>query len=74
MTYRINAGELPEDHWFFSSDGGGRVIGEVCHFIDFLSRKESVYAFKLNASRLDIGSIDSYRKAEEALTLGENFF
>lgn len=36
-------------------------------FIDFLSRKEKVYAFKLNASRLDIGSIDSYREAEEAL-------
>ena len=38
------------------------------YFIDFLSRKEKVYAFKLNASRLDIGSIDSYREAEEALT------
>jgi len=38
------------------------------YFIDFLSRKEKVYAFKLNASRLDIGSIDSYREAQEALT------
>jgi glucose-1-phosphate thymidylyltransferase len=37
------------------------------YFIDFLSRKEKVYAFKLNASRLDIGSIDSYREAQEAL-------
>jgi len=37
------------------------------YFIDFLSRKESVYAFKLNGSRLDIGSIDSYREAQEAL-------
>jgi glucose-1-phosphate thymidylyltransferase len=37
------------------------------YFIDFLSRKEKVYAFKLNASRLDIGSIDSYRKAQEVL-------
>jgi len=36
-------------------------------FIDFLSRQEKVYAFKLNASRLDIGSIDSYREAEETL-------
>lgn len=36
-------------------------------FIDFLSRKEKVYAFKLNASRLDIGSINSYREAEEVL-------
>ena len=37
------------------------------YFIDFLSRKEKVYAFKLNASRLDIGTFDSYREAEEAL-------
>jgi glucose-1-phosphate thymidylyltransferase len=37
------------------------------YFIDFLSRKEKVYAFKVNASRLDIGSIDSYREAQEAL-------
>lgn len=37
------------------------------YFIDFLSRKEKVYAFKLNAARLDIGSIDSYREAQEAL-------
>jgi len=37
------------------------------YFIDFLSRKESVHAFKVNASRLDIGSIDSYREAQEAL-------
>jgi glucose-1-phosphate thymidylyltransferase len=37
------------------------------YFIDFLSRKEKVYAFKLDAARLDIGSIDSYREAQEAL-------
>lgn len=38
------------------------------YFIDFLSRREEVYAFKLNASRLDIGSIDSYREAQEAIS------
>jgi glucose-1-phosphate thymidylyltransferase len=37
------------------------------YFIDFLSRTEKVYAFKVNASRLDIGNIDSYREAQEAL-------
>ncbi len=37
------------------------------YFIDFLSRKEKVHAFQVNASRLDIGSIESYREAEEAL-------
>jgi predicted dehydrogenase/threonine dehydrogenase-like Zn-dependent dehydrogenase len=36
-TYRINAGSLPLTHWTQDPDqGGGRIIGEACHFIDFL--------------------------------------
>ncbi len=36
MNFRINAGAIPGDHWVQSSDeGGGRILGEVCHFIDF---------------------------------------
>jgi predicted dehydrogenase/threonine dehydrogenase-like Zn-dependent dehydrogenase len=36
IVYRVNAGQLPSDHWTHDeSEGGGRVIGEVCHFIDF---------------------------------------
>ena len=35
--YRVNAGYLPQTHWLHDPDiGGGRIIGEVCHFIDFL--------------------------------------
>ena len=35
ITYRINAGAVPNDHWVHDKDvGGGRIIGEVCHFID----------------------------------------
>ena len=34
------------------------------YFIDFLCRKDSVYAFRLNASRLDIGSIETYKAAD----------
>lgn len=38
MTYRANAGSLPRDHWINDSEvGGGRILGEMCHFIDFLS-------------------------------------
>lgn len=33
----INAGKIPLDHWTQESvEGGGRIIGEVCHFIDLL--------------------------------------
>jgi len=36
--YRVNAGYLPLNHWTQDlSQGGGRVIGEACHFIDFLA-------------------------------------
>jgi glucose-1-phosphate thymidylyltransferase len=37
------------------------------HFIDFLCRKDPVYAFRLNASRLDIGSIETYQAADQYL-------
>lgn len=37
------------------------------YFLDYLCRTESVSAFKLNASRLDIGGIGSYRTAEQLL-------
>ncbi len=37
MIYRINAGEIPSNTWIQDDElGGGRVIGEVCHFIDFM--------------------------------------
>lgn len=33
----VNAGAIPADHWTQDPDaGGGRIIGEACHFIDLL--------------------------------------
>jgi len=33
----INAGYVPADSWVYDPDeGGGRIIGEVCHFIDLI--------------------------------------
>lgn len=38
MLYRINAGAIPADSWIQDLEiGGGRIIGEGCHFIDFLT-------------------------------------
>ncbi|MBS1850845.1 MAG: Gfo/Idh/MocA family oxidoreductase [Acidobacteria bacterium] len=38
LHYRINAGPLPPGHWTLDAEqGGGRILGEVCHFIDLLS-------------------------------------
>jgi predicted dehydrogenase len=36
VTYRVNAGRQPRSHWAHDPDvGGGRIVGEGCHFVDF---------------------------------------
>jgi predicted dehydrogenase len=37
MIYRVNAGALPPEHWVHDlAIGGGRIVGEACHFVDYL--------------------------------------
>jgi predicted dehydrogenase/threonine dehydrogenase-like Zn-dependent dehydrogenase len=37
INYRINAGPIPPESWVHDpAEGGGRIIGEVCHFLDFI--------------------------------------
>ena len=36
IAYRVNAGAIPSTSWIQDAElGGGRILGEVCHFIDF---------------------------------------
>jgi polar amino acid transport system substrate-binding protein len=37
LHYRVNAGYLPPQHWLHDPEvGGGRFVGEGCHFVDLL--------------------------------------
>lgn len=37
ILYRVNAGRISSDHWIqHPGEGGGRIIGELCHFIDLM--------------------------------------
>jgi predicted dehydrogenase len=59
MHYRVNAGMLPKDHWINDPEqGGGRILGEVCHFVDFLS-------FLCRATPVSVQSTAIPRGAEE---------
>ena len=59
LIMTVNAGEIPADHWVQdTSVGGGRIIGEGCHFIDLLrhlvgSAIESVSAVAMDAAHKD---------------------
>jgi len=53
MIYRINAGAIPGDNWIQDLEiGGGRVLGEVCHFIDYLTYLNGSLPTKITASAL----------------------
>ena len=34
VVYRVAAGPVPDGHWYHDPRQGGRLLGEVCHFID----------------------------------------
>jgi predicted dehydrogenase/malonyl CoA-acyl carrier protein transacylase/acyl carrier protein len=62
MTYRVNAGYIPGDHWVHDPEvGGGRLRGEVCHFIDFLHYFSGSPAVQVSVVALS-GVLGQYRR------------
>jgi len=57
INYRINAGMIPLSNWIQQeSVGGGRILGEICHFVDFLqaiTRAVPIRVFSDSASFAD---------------------
>jgi polar amino acid transport system substrate-binding protein len=54
---RVNAGSLPQDHWQNDPlQGGGRILGEVCHFLDLLCYLAGSPARSLAAAGMGKGS------------------
>jgi predicted dehydrogenase len=53
MHYRVNAGYIPAEHWVHDpQQGGGRIIGEVCHFVDFLIFLAGAFPLQVHAAAL----------------------
>lgn len=64
ILYRVSAGRIPKEHWVREEEQGGRIIGEVCHFIDLMtfltdSTPVSVFAESVNANSEKIVDADS---------------
>ena len=65
ILYRVNAGRIPKEHWTQDAqEGGGRIVGEVCHFIDLMqfftgAPPVSVFAESVSAKSTKIVDADS---------------
>jgi polar amino acid transport system substrate-binding protein len=57
VNIRINAGFISKEHWVQQSEiGGGRIIGEVCHFIDLMQYFTNTEPVKVFAESISIDS------------------
>ena len=65
MIYRVNSGPIPTSTWLHEADeGGGMLVGEMCHFIDLMQfvageRPVRVYAQALALHRADLADHDN---------------
>ncbi len=65
--YRINAGTIPLNHWTQDpAIGGGRIIGEACHFIDFITFLVGAPPISVTAHALPDGG--KYREDNVSMT------
>lgn len=65
VNIRINAGSIPSDHWIQDPEiGGGRIIGEACHFVDL--------AAALVGDRIKTVFASGTGKAEKSALLNDN--
>jgi polar amino acid transport system substrate-binding protein len=82
MRYRVSVAPLPKNHWINDPIfGGGRILGEVCHFVDFLhhmarARPVTVFAQGFGQDNVQValrfadgsvGAIDYFSVADSTL-------
>lgn len=69
MTMTVNAGFIPPEHWTQDPErGGGRIIGEGCHFIDLLSYLADARVMTVSAQR--VGGHSPVRDDKMSILLG----
>lgn len=65
INYRINAGIIAADHWVHDpAIGGGRILGEVCHFIDLCT-----FIAESKVTGVSAVAMDSSDKKQDTLTI-----
>lgn len=67
----MNAGAIPPDHWTQDAEvGGGRIIGEACHFIDLMRYLAGSEIVSVQARRMGDAPDVSITDDKASITLG----
>ncbi|HEV2860194.1 MAG TPA: bi-domain-containing oxidoreductase [Pyrinomonadaceae bacterium] len=71
FVYRVNAGRVPREHWTQDPrEGGGRLIGEVCHFVDLMQFWAGSAPARVYAESVRGGGAQAVDEDSLMLTLG----
>jgi predicted dehydrogenase/threonine dehydrogenase-like Zn-dependent dehydrogenase len=67
----MNAGAIPADHWTQDpAIGGGRIIGEACHYIDLMRFLAGAPIISVQARRMGDSDAETVTEDKAAITLG----
>lgn len=70
VHYRVNAGFVPKNHWTQDeSEGGGRIVGEGCHFIDLIQYLTGALPISVTATSVRSGNDRETDADSVAITL-----
>jgi len=70
ITIRVNAGAIPTDSWIHDPEsGGGRILGEVCHFIDLAQTLANSTIRRVHAAGIGLPDPASRLRDNVAITL-----
>ena len=69
MLYRVDGGAIPAGHWTRdSAEGGGRILGEVCHFLDLMLHLAGAKPVRVYAESMpDDGVTATIRFADQSV-------
>ena len=63
INYRVNDSYLPPSHWFNTSEGGGRILGNACHMFDLFCYLTNSSASQINT--VTINPLDTFYLATD---------
>jgi predicted dehydrogenase len=70
VGYRVNAGTFPPETWVFDPvHGGGRILGEVCHFIDTVAYLTGSKPVRVHAEEIRYSNEPAHRRDSLTITL-----
>jgi len=61
LNWFVAGHEIPDDHWYFKEEEGGRVLGNLCHWTDFVYQMispESRYPITIRPTRAEKSDCD----------------